>query len=341
VCVRAAACVLCTLCLWLSLWLVNPITITITITPDAAPYYLVALAALLLVGVLWQQQRADCCCGDGSGRPSAMPRVSHEQRWRKQPGNDGGGGGPTFESAPVLLGSGKVGPSSGSADAGPRDRLSNLMRGRFSSFGGLPGSTAAIDAEIESSLRTFDGGGSGSGSSSTARSAPGGGQAAATTTGAAAATTTGAAAVPADAAPPLLVDLTHAHRLLPLTNLSALTTAAVLAALPANASAAGKRAAVRLHQDLYCGARLHAPDPPGAAWTTFSNVSLAVYASDDIVSGALLGAKRAWESMVRPLVLCVAALWQLLIFWGGVWWLPEFVCAMHEMRRKRRRFCDY
>lgn len=57
-------------------------------------------------------------------------------------------------------------------------------------------------------------------------------------------------------APPLdpgvrTVDLSLAYRLLPLTNLSALTTAALLDAAQSNASAHGRRL-VRLHQDLYC-----------------------------------------------------------------------------------------
>lgn len=47
------------------------------------------------------------------------------------------------------------------------------------------------------------------------------------------------------------VDLSLAHHLLPLTNLSGLTTATLLDTAAANATGHG-RALVRLHQDLYC-----------------------------------------------------------------------------------------
>ena len=47
------------------------------------------------------------------------------------------------------------------------------------------------------------------------------------------------------------VDLLLAHRLLPLTNLSALSTAAMFDAAPGISSAEG-RGLVRLYQELYC-----------------------------------------------------------------------------------------
>ena len=61
-------------------------------------------------------------------------------------------------------------------------------------------------------------------------------------------TTAAAAPTPFAAA---AVDMSVAHLLLPLTNLSALTTAALLDAAGANHSREG-RALVRLQQDLYC-----------------------------------------------------------------------------------------
>jgi hypothetical protein len=72
---------------------------------------------------------------------------------------------------------------------------------------------------------------------------------------AAAATAPPPAALPAPAPPapgtPPLVDLRLAHRLLPLTNLSALSTAALLDAAP-GLGPADARALVRLHQELHC-----------------------------------------------------------------------------------------
>jgi hypothetical protein len=50
----------------------------------------------------------------------------------------------------------------------------------------------------------------------------------------------------------------QAHRLLPLTNFSALTTVALLDAHP-GASSAERRELVRLHQELYCRWRWYSP----------------------------------------------------------------------------------
>ncbi|GBF94364.1 hypothetical protein Rsub_06986 [Raphidocelis subcapitata] len=97
----------------------------------------------------------------------------------------------------------------------------------------------------------------------------------------------------APAGPP--VDLRLAHLLLPLTNLSSLSTAALLDSHPGITPAEG-REVVRLHQDLYCSARMHLPDPPGSARTLFSNVTLFVYEKGDIVSDSLRGASRGWEA---------------------------------------------
>ena len=59
-----------------------------------------------------------------------------------------------------------------------------------------------------------------------------------------------APAAPQPANPP--VNLTLAHHLLAMTNLSAVTTAALLDAAGAGLSSADTRALVQLHQTLYC-----------------------------------------------------------------------------------------
>lgn len=77
--------------------------------------------------------------------------------------------------------------------------------------------------------------------------------AAAPTTAAGAATAAAAgAAAGAAAATPGAADLSLAHMLLPLTNLTNLTTAMLLDAAGANMTTGEARGLVRLHQDLYC-----------------------------------------------------------------------------------------
>lgn len=80
------------------------------------------------------------------------------------------------------------------------------------------------------------------------------------------------AAAPGGAQP---VDLSLAGPLLRLTNLSAVTTAALLDAAGPLTPEKG-RALMQLHQQLYCSAGV--PDPPGAVRTKFGgNVSITVY----------------------------------------------------------------
>ena len=94
------------------------------------------------------------------------------------------------------------------------------------------------------------------------------------------------------------VDLSLAHRLLPLTNLSAVTTAALLDAYP-GLSPTEARELVQLQQELHCRAIVGQPDPPGSARVTFgasATTVMLVYARDDVVSDSLRGKARAWES---------------------------------------------
>lgn len=130
---------------------------------------------------------------------------------------------------------------------------------------GSSGSSVA-GGRAEGSLRIWRGFGSSSGTSSSEAAAnllkP------APPPGAAAAAT---AALPAAAASsPALVDLSLAHRLLPLTNLSSLTTAALLDAHP-GLSPAEARELVRLQQELHCRAVAGQPDPPGTRRIPFGN----------------------------------------------------------------------
>ena len=43
---------------------------------------------------------------------------------------------------------------------------------------------------------------------------------------------------------------------------------------------------------------MHVPDPPNSARSLFSNVTMFVYAKDDVVSDNLRGPMRNWENLV-------------------------------------------
>ncbi|GBG00519.1 hypothetical protein Rsub_13269, partial [Raphidocelis subcapitata] len=124
------------------------------------------------------------------------------------------------------------------------------------------------------------------------------------TAGGATAAPPGAAAPPPPAPPPPEeagargaadpVDLRLAHLLLPLTNLSSLSTAALLDSHP-GITPAEARQVVRLHQELYCRSQARGGAPPkGARPVPFGNVTLYTYARDDIVS-ASIGQQHTWE----------------------------------------------
>lgn len=103
------------------------------------------------------------------------------------------------------------------------------------------------------------------------------------------------------------VDLTMGHVLLPLTNLSGLTTVALLDAA-GDVSGEDIRGLVRLHQALFCSARLHKPDPPGTEWAKFGNASMLVYGDNDIVSNNLKGTAKTWEDHeVKEMVYAMKA----------------------------------
>ena len=73
-----------------------------------------------------------------------------------------------------------------------------------------------------------------------------------------------------------MVDLGMADILLPLTNLSAHTTAALLDRAGALRGEKA-RLLLQLHQQLFCSGGLDRPEPEGAVRVPFGNVTMLVY----------------------------------------------------------------
>jgi hypothetical protein len=118
-------------------------------------------------------------------------------------------------------------------------------------------------------------------------------------------------------APAGWADVSMAARLLPLTNLSALTTAQLLDASPGLSNADARRL-VRLHQELWCAAR-PSPDPPASRRVPFANVTMWVHAAGDFVSDAL-AKHHQWEpAEIQWMLWCAGAFWDARLGRAGAW----------------------